>query len=158
MPYIRFIFVIFLLPSTLWAASLSVGEELGSLNYPDQHGKVHPVAVDRSVVLFAPGRTGAAAAQELFEQVDSGNLSERGIHYVADISGMPSLVTSMFALPRMRKFPYLVLLGYEPAQTAMFPRRENHVTVLDVRGGKVERIRYADTAKKLAAIIGLQLD
>ena len=123
-----------------------MGEELGSLNYPDQHGKVHPVAVDRSVVLFAPGRTGAAAAQQLFE------------HYVTDISRMPSLVTSMFALPRMRKFSYLVLLGYEHEQTAMFPRRENHVTVLDVRGGKVERIGYADTAKMLAAIIGLQLD
>ena len=37
----------------------------------------------------------------------------------------------------------------------MFPRRENHVTVLYVRGGKVERIGYADTAKKLAAIIPL---
>jgi hypothetical protein len=138
------------------AAPLTTGEGLPGLNLPDQHGDSHTLS-NSNMVLFAPDKGAGELAHEVLNHSDKVKMAAKGLVFISDISGMPTLVARMFALPAMRKYPYLVLLGYEKQDTAMFPRQEGRVTVLHVKAGKVSRIGYANSPEGLAGIIGIKI-
>ena len=138
------------------AASLTTGESLPGLNLPDQHGESHTLS-NGNMVLFAPDKGAGELAHEVLNHTDKVEMAAKGIVFISDISGMPTLVARMFALPAMRQYPYLVLLGYEKEDTAMFPRQEGRVTVLHIKAGKVSHIEYANSPESLAGIIGIKI-
>jgi len=144
--------MLFLMAFAAVADPLTVGAPMPELELPDQHEKMHVVA-DANTILFAPNKAAGEIVHQSLGQGDSQSLKAKGIVYISDISGMPSFVTRMFALPKMRDYPYPVLLGYDKAETAMFPRREGQVTVLGVVSGKIERIDFAESAAALNDLV-----
>jgi hypothetical protein len=138
------------------AAPLTTGESLPGLNFPDQHGDSHTLS-NGNMVLFAPDKGAGELAHEVLNHTDKVEMAAKGIVFISDISGMPTLIARMFALPAMREYPYLVLLGYENEETAMFPRQKGRVTVLHIKAGKVSRIEYANSPEGLAGIIGIKI-
>jgi hypothetical protein len=48
-------------------------------------------------------------------------MTEQGTLFISDINRMPGFVTRMFALPALREYPYLVMLGYQTEETAWLP-------------------------------------
>ncbi|MGD9247914.1 MAG: hypothetical protein PVI60_08150 [Desulfobacteraceae bacterium] len=148
--------VLLFFSSTASAAPLTTGENLPELNLPDQHGDSHTLS-SRNVVLFAPDKGAGKLAHEVLSHTDKAEMAARGIVFISDISGMPTLIARMFALPAMRKYPYRVLLGYEKQDTAMFPRQQGRVTVLHITAGKVSRIEYATSPEGLAGIIDIKI-
>jgi hypothetical protein len=138
------------------AAPLTTGESLPELNLPDQHGDSHTLS-NGNMVLFAPDKGAGELAHKVLNHTDKVEMAAKGIVFVSDISGMPKLVARLFALPAMREYPYLVLLGYEKEDTAMFPRQEGRVTVLHITAGKVSRIEYANSPEGLTGITGIKI-
>ena len=138
------------------AAPLTTGESLPGLNLPDQHGDSHTLS-NGNMVLFAPDKGAGKLAHEVLNHTDKVEMAAKGIVFISDISGMPRLVARIFALPAMREYPYLVFLGYEKEDTAMFPRQEGRITVLHIKAGKVSHIEYANSPEYLAGIIGIKL-
>jgi hypothetical protein len=137
-------------------APLTTGESLPGLNLPDQHGDSHALS-SGNTVLFAPDKGAGELAHEVLNHTDKIEMAAKGIVFISDISGMPRLVARMFALPAMREYPYLVLVGYEKEDTAMLPRQEGRVTVLHIKAGKVSHIEYANSPEVLAGIIGIKI-
>ncbi len=135
------------------AETLAVGALLPELTLPDQHGTTQ-TSGDATVILLAPDRESGAIAHQVL-MTESDGLDAKGIVYISDISGMPSLVTNMFALPKMRDYPYRVLLGYEETDTQILPRRAGKVSVLRLQNGIVEQIGFAESAEALADMIGI---
>jgi hypothetical protein len=148
--------VLLLFSVAVSAAQLAAGENLPKLSLPDQHGHKHALnKADK--VLFAPDKAAGDLAHAVLNHTDKEGMAANGMVFISDISSMPTLVTRIFALPAMREYPYLVLLGYEHEDTAMFPRQEGRVTVLHVKAGKVARIEYADSPEVLAGMTGIKL-
>jgi hypothetical protein len=139
----------------VFAAPLTTGDSLPEMNLPDQHGDEHTLA-NANMVLFAPDKAAGELAHEVLKHTDKEQMAAKGIVFISDISGMPTFVTRMFALPAMREYSYLVLLGYETEDTAMFPRQEGGITLLHIKAGKVARIENLDSAQSLAGIIGIR--
>ncbi len=135
------------------AETLMVGALLPEMTLPDQHGTTH-TSGDATVILLAPDRESGAIAHQVLVTASDG-LESKGIVYISDISGMPSFVTSMFALPKMRGYPYRVLLGYEETDTQMLPRRVGKVSVLRLQNGVVKQIGFAESAEALADMVGI---
>ena len=127
------------------------GSSLPRMQLPDQHGTLQTLDDARTIV-FAPDREASEIAHPVFE-ASSTDLDERGVAYVTDISAMPGFVTRMFALPKMRDYPYTVLLGKEPADTAMLPRQEGRLTVLRMADGQVSDVDYVDSSQGLAEVL-----
>lgn len=147
--------VLLFFPLAVSAAPLTTGESLPELNLPDQHGDSHTLS-SANMVLFAPDKGAGELAHEVLNHTDKVEMATKGIVFISDISRMPTLVARMFALPAMREYPYLVLLGYEKEDTAMFPRQKGRVTVLHIKAGKVSRIEYANSPEGLAGMIGIE--
>jgi hypothetical protein len=68
---------------------------------------------------------------------------------------MPGMVTSMIALPKMRKRPYPMLLGRDPEETAMLPREPEKVTLIASEGGNITSVQFIGDAASLRTALGI---
>lgn len=137
---------------TVQDGPLTPGTPLPALSLSDQFDQHHDVAACRDLLLFAPDRDSAGVAQDYLDARAAAGLD--GVCYIADISGMPGVITRLFALPAMRDYAYPVLLGRTPADTLRLPRRAGQVTVLTIRAGSVDAIGFAATVQAIEAAAG----
>jgi hypothetical protein len=146
-----------LLFCTLLAAAdlLQVGSPLPALTLKDQHDVPRSVAPDTRYLIFAAERAPSALVDTALEGQTAQTLAAAKVTYVADISGMPGLIASTFALPKMRKRPYPMLLARNSEQTAMLPREPGKVTLIELRDGKVASIRFVISAGGIRTALGL---
>ena len=142
-------------PLSASAAPLVPGAALPALALTDQHGK--PVTVDAGtkILVFSADKAASQIVQETLVSQPAGVLSRLEAVYVADISAMPSVITRLFALPKLREQPFPVGLGYDAAQLADLPRQAGMATVLRLHDGKVTSVAYARDDRALREAIGL---
>jgi len=128
------------------AGELKIGDPFPSLTFEDQNAR--PRILDGSLrfLVFAPDRASSQIVTQAFTGQNAGTLQARGIAYVADIKEMPSAIASLFALPKMRKQPYPILLGRKSADTAVFPRQAGHVGVIGLDRGRVATMVFLSAA------------
>ncbi len=78
--------------------------------------------------------------------------------YLADISGMPAIVTSMFALPKLRSLPFSIALvrdANEATQIADLPRQPGTATLLRLEDGRITRLDAVRNSTELRLALGL---
>jgi hypothetical protein len=148
----------------LWAAHLHAaplvpGAPTPSILVDDQHGK--PVRVDHRTqrVLFTAERAVNDMVSKLLAAQPVGVLERQQAVYVADITAMPSIVTRLFALPKMRELPFsmgLVRDAAQLAQVADIPRQPGAATVLRFDDGKLIEILLVRNEIQLRAALGLE--
>lgn len=134
---------------------LKVGDALPAFQLNDQHDKPMPIGAETRALVFTADKSAGEVVNDLLKARPADFMPQRGIVYLADISRMPSFITSMIALPRMREYPYRMALATEEGQTAMLPVLEDHVTVLMLEEGKVREIlQFKEAASaELAAVL-----
>ncbi|MBD3821651.1 MAG: hypothetical protein IE914_05270 [Thiotrichales bacterium] len=101
-----------------------------------------PAKLDASVqwVIFSHHKDGNEWVRDALNELGVKNLEERHWLYVADISGMPSLITKIFALPKMRKYDFPIALSYDEVNTQNWPEKEDTVSVY-----KLENLKIVET-------------
>lgn len=135
--------------SAALAATLVVGGDLPAIALADQHDAKAAIGPDVRVVVLTRDMAAGDVVKDGFAGMDQAALDLRGAVYVADISGMPSMVASMFAIPKMRDRSYRIVLDRDGAATRDFPYAEGRPTVLFVESGKVVRIVQPATGDEL---------
>ncbi|MEW6560559.1 MAG: hypothetical protein AB1412_10245 [Pseudomonadota bacterium] len=142
-------------PALAAAAALGVGDGLPSTTFENQHGKPEPFpGADTRVVLFAVEKAPSDVVNEYLTALGVEAMRQRGIVFLADISGMPGFVTQTFALPKMRKRPYSILLANKADQCAFMPHEKDAVTVLHLAQGKITQIQFPRDLAALKAAVG----
>jgi hypothetical protein len=136
------------------AGELKVGDSLPAFTLKDQNGAAHTNDNSLRYLVFAPDRSSSQIVTHSFKNQTAASLQGHGVVYVADIKGMPSLVASWFALPKMRQQPYPILLGKETADTARLPRQVNCVTVIGADNGHVTGITFLHNPAELCQVLG----
>lgn len=131
-----------LLPALAGAetATLRPGDTLPALKLNDQHEQPYAIPANTRVLLVTADKASGGLAHGVLKDIPQAEQERRGIVYVADVSGMPSLVTSMFALPKMRDYGYRIMIGMEPGQTAMLPRAADAVTLIELESGRIKSV------------------
>jgi hypothetical protein len=100
------------------AAPLAAGSAMPTLSLNDQHDKPAPVGPATRWVVFTAEKPVSDMVSAVLAAEPAGVADRLRLVYVADISGMPALVTRMFALPKLRELPFPLALVREPAQAA----------------------------------------
>jgi len=134
-----------------FANALSVGDATPTFAIKDQFEKAHTIAADTKTILVAADKGTSEVLRDYLLTKEKGFLEANKAYYVADISGMPSLIAKFFALPKMKKYPFSILLVDEN-QTKEFDKKEGNITVYTVTDGKVSAVKYVKTAEELASI------
>ena len=133
-------------------SALAPGSTLPPLTLADQHDVPVTVGPTTRVILFTRDMDAGAIVKETL--ADNGALLGRAqALYVSDISGMPSLVANMFAVPAMRNRPYRMMLDRDGRATADFPSEAGKVTLLRLTDLRIDSIAYLDSAAALRAAL-----
>lgn len=64
--------------------------------------------------------------------------------YISDISSMPSLITRLFALPKMKKFTFKVALIYDEKEAEFIDRKKGNVSVVTLKNNRIQAIKFVD--------------
>lgn len=136
--------------------ALEVGERLAPWTLLDQYEKPYSFDDRLQVLLVARSMAGGELVKAALKGSSGGYLEARRAVFVADISRMPSLVASLFAIPAMRGYTYRVLLDRESRVTSRYPGDESRVLWLRLdRGRLMERKEFGDAAALRAALESL---
>lgn len=131
-----------------FANALNIGESLPTFAIQDQFEKAHTLKNDTKTIVVASGKDTSAIIKDYLLKQDGDFLTKNNAAYVADISGMPSLIAKFFALPKMKKYPFSVLLVDEE-QTKKFSKQDDKITIYKVNEGKVTSVNYISTEAEL---------
>ncbi len=129
-----------------YAEPYKVGTQMPDFTLKDQHGKTYKLNQTVRLILFA-GRDmrGGELVTKALENASKGYLAKYNTIYIVDTSGMPRMVSKLFALPKLRKRPYKILLDPSPSVTKDFPSEKEKVTLLYMNNYVVEAIEFLDT-------------
>lgn len=126
-------------------SSLSLAFEVGS-SFPEavfenQYAEEVKVSAETKWLVFV-------AEKEISKQVtdylneSKFNLDSVKAIYISDISAMPSLITKMVALPKMRKYGFKIALDRTGEVTRSWPKESGKATVVQLEQMKVQQIKY----------------
>jgi NADPH-dependent ferric siderophore reductase len=141
--------VLYLLHAVAGAAAVQPGAALPSIDLKDQHGKPLAIAPDTRILFFATEMGGSRLMTKALDTLPPTTLKDRNAVYVADITGMPAIFTTIVAMPRLRKSAYPVALISDAKQAASLPSKPGAVTVLRVDGGKISAVEFARDAHQI---------
>jgi hypothetical protein len=131
------------------AETYVVGSTLPELSLKDQHGEPHAIDEDVRGILFSRDMDGGGVLRKSLEEAGADLLKRTGSVYVADVSRMPGLVRRLFALPRLRRRGYPVLLDEDGSLTKDFPSAEGKGTLIELKGLRITRIRHFSAPEEL---------
>ena len=147
----KFLFTV-LLGLSAFANSLTVGTDIPTLTVKDQFEKEHIIDANIKTIIFSATKTEGTTIKEFLLTKDKDYLTTNKAAYVADITGMPSLITKFIALPKMKDYPFSVLL-IDEANKTLFPVKEDMISIISLENGKVTDIKYVKTAAELRQIL-----
>ena len=136
------------------AASLNVDSTVNDIKIKDQFEKEHTIGTNVKTILFASDKKTSDMLRDYLLPISEKEnvLEKNGAVYVADISGMPSLISKFIALPKMKKYPFSILL-LDDTNKANFAKEDGKIIVYSLEAGKVVKIYKISTKEELANII-----
>jgi hypothetical protein len=143
------LFLLALLSISLFASSIKVGDNFPAISYKDQFDTSHVLKASTKVLIIAFTRDGGNIVKDALTPKGDGFLESINALYLADISGMPSIISSFFAIPKMKKYPFKILLEKDNSLQDKYPYSEDKVTIIKLNNQKVESIEYIATKDEL---------
>lgn len=139
-----------LITASLPALATAPGESLQEFTLKNQHDAEAKVDKTIKYLVFAKDKKGSQIVEKAFKEVDKTYFAKKNMLYVADVSGMPGFALSWFAKPKMKKYPFQVLLDEEPGPTKDFPSKKDQVSLLYLDQLNMTKVEYFDSAESLS--------
>jgi len=133
-----------------YAEPYKVGAQIPDFTLKDQHGKMYKLDQTVRLILFAGReRRGGELVAKALENASGDCLAKYNIIYIVDTSGIPRMVNKLFALPKLRKRPYRVLLDPGPSVTKDFPSEKEKATLLYMNDRTIKEIAFVASPEEI---------
>ena len=100
--------------------AITIDKELASFSFKDQFDKEHHLTNKIKKIVFVFSKPTGHIMRVYMGDKKPDYLTSRDILFIADISGMPSLIAKMFAIPDMQESKYPILLIKEKENAIRF--------------------------------------
>ncbi|MEO9332669.1 FAD/FMN-containing dehydrogenase [Pseudomonas guguanensis] len=131
------------------ALALEPGERLAPWTLLDQHDEPYTLNDETRILLVARDMAGAKLVDAALQGKPKGYLEQRQAVFLADISRMPGVIASLFALPKMRGYNYRILLDRDARIAPRYPAGEGEVLWLQLEDGRLVEQRVFREAEAL---------
>lgn len=135
--------IAFILPFGLFAESLKEGSVIQAPAIKDQFEKTMSITPQTKQIIIAYTKSQGDVMKAFFE-ANPNYLSEKSALYLMDATAVPSLVMSMFMMPKFKKYPYAIGLLENEKDVAYFPKKEDRLTVITLDNLSVTAIDYKE--------------
>ena len=121
-----------------------IGKKLAPFTLKDQFDKEHNLTSDVKKVIFAFTKPTGHIMKIYMGVRKPDYLTSRDILFIADISGMPSLIAKMFAIPDMKESKYPILLIKEKKNAIRFRNEEqkNAVMIISLDNKIIKSVKF----------------
>lgn len=144
-----FLSILFLSPTAFATTNL----ELEAQVLYDQHGDFINLTPETNWLIFSHDKDGGTWTKQALDNLEITNLEELGGIYLADISNMPSLITKMFAMPKMKKYAFKMALDKTGDVSENLPRIDGRVTLIKLDNLKAIEVKQAGSPEEIQAFI-----
>lgn len=92
------------------APKLVLNQSLEALTLNDQNENPHTMTANTKTVVFAFSKEVGHTCNDFFATKADSYLEDNNVIFIADVSGAPSLIRSMFIMPGLKDFKHTVLV------------------------------------------------
>lgn len=131
------------------ALAIEPGERLAPWTLLDQFDAPYTLNDETQILLVARDMDGAKLVNAALEGKPKGYLDERQAVFLADISRMPGVIATLFALPKMRDYNYRIILDRDARIAPRYPAAEGEVLWLQLKDGQLVRQQAFTSAEPL---------
>ncbi len=147
---VRILCIILFLSIGLFASSFKINEKITHFSLVNQFDEKQTITDEIETLLVSFEKGTSADVNEFLANQKSDFLKEHHAIFIANISGMPMVITKMFALPKMRKYQHNILLIYDENDTR-FQSKEGKTTLYRLKNGIIHNIEFI-TKDDLSAV------
>jgi len=129
--------------------NIEIGKKLKDFSLKNQFDKEFSLQENTKKVVFVFTKPTGHLVREYLLTKQQGFLEEKHILFIGDVSGMPSIIFKMFALPDFQKSKYSVLLIKNKEESKAF-RNEEHkdeVMIIELDNKTVTGVKFISTKK-----------
>lgn len=137
------LFIALMLPFGLFAETLKEGALLQAPTIKDQFEKTVVITPQTKQIIIAYTKSQGDAMKAFFE-ANPNYLSENNALYFMDATGVPSMVMSMFMMPKFKKYTYGIGIIDNDKDAAYFPKKEDRLTVISLEELKVTAVDFKE--------------
>jgi hypothetical protein len=126
-----------------------------SFTLPDQFDKAVTLTPQTKKIIFVFAKATGHTVKAFLEKQDKDYLPSRDTIFVADVSGMPTIIRNTFALPDFRKSPYSVALIYDKTIASAYKNKKDvdKITIITLTNGVVTDLQTLRTENELKAAL-----
>ncbi|MGB5919806.1 hypothetical protein [Arcobacter sp.] len=125
----------------LYANSFEVNQNIGTFSLPNQFDEKQSIDSSITTILVSFEKETGKDVNQFLASKNKDFLKNHHAVFIANISGMPSIITRMFALPKMRDYKHSVLLIYED-EDKRFVSKDEKTTVYKLENGVIKSISF----------------
>ncbi|MEA1891156.1 MAG: hypothetical protein U9N33_00425 [Campylobacterota bacterium] len=144
----RLLIISFIFSNILIAQVLNVGDRYPSAMITNQFQESSKVYNSDKFIIMTFEKDVSGSLNAYLKKRPSNYLSSRDIKFIADISGMPTIITHIFALPKMKKYHYSIYLIDKEDEAEKFVRKDGLITLYEIENRVIKSISYM-TPKEL---------
>ena len=133
------------------SSGIIIGKELQDFTFQDQFDKNTSLSKDTKKVIFVFTKPTGHLMKMYMADKKPDYLTSRNIIFIADISGMPSIIAKMFAIPDMKESKYPILLIKEKEKAIRF-RNEEHkdaAMIITLDNKIIKNVKFVTNEKDL---------
>ncbi|NUN06868.1 MAG: hypothetical protein HUU57_14030 [Bdellovibrio sp.] len=132
--------------------AMEIGSQFTEATLENQFAEPITVSGETKWLVFVSEKDISKVVTEVLQE-EKPNLEVAKVIYASDISGMPSFITKMVALPKMRKYDFKVALDKEGDVTKAWPRQPGKATLFALDNLKITEIKYLGTKAEVKDFI-----
>lgn len=140
----------------------SHADSLKSISLPDQFDQSTTIDENTQWVIFSNDKDMSDNINKALEDLKITDIKSLNGAYVSDISRMPSMITKMFALPKMQKYTFKVLLDKEGDLTSKWPQEKGKVSLMTLEKLEIKSVEktvsFENIKKFLESKLNLKTD
>jgi len=126
------------------SSAIVIGKELPIYEFQDQFDKKHSLNSNVKKVIFVFAKPTGHLMRVYLDAKETDYLSKRDIDFIADVSGMPSIIFKMFALPDLKESKYSIMIIKDKEESKLFriEEQKNAIMIISLENKIVKSVKF----------------
>lgn len=121
-------------------------DELQPVVFTDQWGHEQRLTSNTELIIFSHHKDGSAWVKQALQALEISSMDDHHWLYVANIAGMPTLITKLFAIPKMRDYAFPIALVTDNTVVEAWPKKDDFVAIYSLNNLAIESVEYFNSA------------
>ena len=137
-----------LFATSLVATEIKENEKVKLFVLADQFGVYHTVDRHTKTIIVSSEKETGKDINNFLATKPKNYLKKHDAVFIAKITKMPSIITRMIAMPRLKEYKHNILL-INNEDDNRFAHRDEKITIYKLKNSIVEKIYYINSAKEI---------